>query len=74
MENPVEVKPPGGNRVLVVLRAEEAREYVALALLDNLPLDLRYGPTITWVVGQLPALRTTGSTHVVSWFIASHTD
>ena len=74
VKDPVEVKPPGRNRVFVVFCAEEARNYIALALLDDHPLDLCHGPAITCVVRQPSKPRTTGLTHVVNWFIASHTD
>ena len=74
MKDPVEVQPPGGNRVFIALGVEKARNYVALALLQDLPLDLRHGPTITCAVGQPSKLRTVGSTHVVNWFMASDTD
>jgi hypothetical protein len=74
MEDPVEFQSPSGNYVFIVLRMEKARNWVTLALFDDIPLDLRYGPAIKRVVSQPSQPCTTGSTHVVSWFIASHTD
>jgi hypothetical protein len=74
MEDPVQFQSPGSNRVFIVRRMEEARNRVALALLDDIPLYLRYGPAIKRIVGQPSKLRTAGLTHVVNWLIASHTD
>jgi hypothetical protein len=52
MKDPIEVQPPGGNLVLIVFCVENTRNCVALALLNDLPLDLRHSPTVTCNVGQ----------------------
>lgn len=74
MENPIEILLPGRNRVLVVFGVEKARNWVTLALLDHLLLDLRHRPAITYIVSDASELPTTRSTHVVNWFIAWRTD
>ena len=76
MKNPVEVQPPGRDRLLVVLRVEHPREPISLAPLDDVLLDLGHSPTIESLVGESPDVRIPGpdSTHVVNCPIASNTD
>jgi hypothetical protein len=47
VKDPVEVQSPGGNHVFIVLRMEKTRNWVTVALFDDTPLDLRYGPAIS---------------------------
>jgi hypothetical protein len=70
MKDPIEVQPPGGNRLFITFCVEKARNRVALALLDDLPLDLRHGPTIARIVNKSSKSQNTGSNYVVNWFIA----
>jgi hypothetical protein len=74
MKDPAEVQPPGRNRVFVAFCEEKTRNCVTFTLLDDLPLNVRHGATITCIAGQQSKPRTAGSTHIVNWFIASHTD
>lgn len=73
MKDPVEVQPPGGDRVFIALCVENARNWVPLGVFDDLFLYLRHGPTIKCVFGQPSKPRTGGSTYVVNWFIAWRT-
>ena len=43
VKDPVEVQPPGSDRVFIALCMEEARNGVALALFDYTPLYLCHG-------------------------------
>ena len=74
MKDPVEVRLPSGNRILVIPRTKESRDTVSLALFDNLPLYFRNSPVGgSMIIGRLETC-VAGSTHVVNWFIASHID
>jgi hypothetical protein len=53
---------------------EESGNRVPFALFDDLRLDLCHGPTVRNIVSDISRLCITGLTHVISWFIASHTD
>jgi hypothetical protein len=74
MKNPVEVQLPSGDRILIILRMEKSRDCVPSALFDDLPLDLRDSSAVKSVVSELSKLCITHLTHIVNWFIASHTD
>jgi hypothetical protein len=74
MEDPIEVQPPGSGRFFIILCMNESGESIPSGLLDDHLLDLRHGPAIGSVVSELCIKRITGSTHVVSCSIASHTD
>jgi len=51
MKNPVEVQPPGGNRVFIVLRVIAPRDRTPfIPPLDDVPLDLGHGPG--WELGE----------------------
>ena len=54
VEDPVEVQSPGGNRVFIVLREENARNLVSLALFDCFLLNFCHGPVVKRVVRQPP--------------------
>ena len=41
-----ETQPPGGNRLLVVLRVESSGDPTLLISLDELSLDIRHGPGV----------------------------
>ena len=74
MKDPVEVRLPSGNHILVVSRVKKPRDTMPLALFDNLPLYLRNGPVIGSTIGRRLEMCVDVSTHVVNWFIASHID
>ena len=74
LKDPIEFSPPGRNLFSIDLRTDKARDWVALALLGDIPFDLYYGSAIGRIVCQPSKLYTVGSTHVVSWFITSRTD
>jgi len=74
MKDPVEFCPPSGNRLLITLRMEQSSNSVPPAAFDDLPLDLRHSPAIKTVVGEPSKPPIIGLTHVVNWFIASHTE
>ena len=74
LKDPIEFSPPGRNLFSIDLRTDKARDWVALALLCDIPFDLCYGSAIGSIVCQPSKLYTVGSTHVVSLFIASRTD
>ena len=49
MEDPIEAQPPGGDHLLVLLRAEKSGDRISLTPPDNIPLDLCRDPAIeTW--------------------------
>jgi hypothetical protein len=74
VEDPVEVQPPGGDRIFIILRVEKSREQIPFALLDDLPLDLRHGPAIESMVSQSCTKRISAEfTDVVNCSIASKT-
>ena len=74
MKDPLEVRPPGGNRLFVVLRVEMSGNYVPFSPLDDVPMNLSRGPAIessisassrmstagqlTWSTAQLPPTPT----------------
>ena len=73
MEDPVEVGPPGNNRLFIVLRVEEPRDSVSFTPLDDLPLNLGHSSAIESLVSESPKVYAAGSTHVVNCSIASST-
>ena len=74
MEYPVEVQPPTGNRLFIVLRVEMPRDYVSFTPLDDAPLNLGHGPTSESSVSASPGMSAADPTHVVNCSIASNTD
>ena len=60
MKDPIEVLLPSGNRIFVVLRAEESRGRMPFALLDDLPLDLGHSSGVKasgeWVTRRVYCL------------------
>ena len=54
MKNPVEVQPPSGDRLFVVLRVIMSGDHIPFTPLDDVPLDLVHSPDrelgeeITW--------------------------
>jgi hypothetical protein len=74
MEDPVEVQPPGGDRLFVVLRVEKPRDRIPFALLNDLPLDLCHSPAIGSMASQMcTKCISAGFTDVVNCSIASRT-
>ena len=74
MEDPVEVQPPGGDRLFIVLCVEKPRGHIPFALLNDLPLDLCHSPAIGSMASQLCTKRVSaGFTDVVNCSIASKT-
>ena len=55
MKVPVEVQPPGCDRLFVVLRVEEPGEPSSFTPLVDLPLDLDHGATVESMVNELPS-------------------
>jgi len=53
MKDPVELYPPSDNHLLVVLRVKKFGEETPFTLLNDVSLDLRYGPAIESVVSEL---------------------
>lgn len=75
VKNLVEFQLPSSNLVLIALRVENSRNMAAPPLFDGFPLNIRDGPDkVRFIVSKPAKLRTTGSTYIVNWFIASHTD
>ena len=74
MKNPVEIRPPSGDHLLVILRIEKSKGWISPTLLDDLPLNLRHGSALE--IGSVLGLERAPPyiTHVVNWFIASHTE
>ena len=46
MKDPIEVQPPGRDRLLIVLGVEESRDRISFTPLDDVPLDLGHSPAI----------------------------
>jgi len=74
-EDPVELGLPSGNYLLVIPRVKKSRGRIAPALLDDLILYFRDCPGSKGMISRgTRNYGTAGPTHVVNWFIASHTD
>ena len=58
MEDPVEIRFPGGNHFLVILRVEKSGECIPFVLLDDPPPDLRQRAAIGNIVNANEASRT----------------
>jgi len=43
-KDPIEVQPPGGDRLFIILCVDKSRDHVPFTLLDDLPLNLHDGP------------------------------
>jgi len=43
----VEVHPPGGDCLLIILCVENSSDHVPFTLFDDIPLDLRDGPEVS---------------------------
>ena len=52
MKDPVEIKLPGGDCLLVVLRVCKSRYQISSTFLDDLLLDSRHGSAIEGVVSS----------------------
>jgi hypothetical protein len=75
MKDPVEVRPPGGDRLFVALRMEKSRDRISFTPLDDLPLDLCHSPAIETTVSKSCTKSVfAGFTDVVNCPIASSTD
>jgi len=74
MKDPVEIQPPAGNRLFIVLRVEMSRDYVPFTPLDYAPLNLGHSPAIESSVSASPGMSTADPTHAVNCSIASNTD
>jgi hypothetical protein len=71
LEDIVEVQLPGGDLLFVVLGAEVSRDYTPFAPLDQLSVNVRYGPTIEYFSGR-SEMDAAGSTHNFNRSIAQH--
>jgi len=74
MKDPVQVQPPGRDRLFVVLRVERPRKPISLTPLDDVLLYIGHGPAIWNLVSEWSGVCIAGSTHVVNCPIASNTD
>jgi len=74
MKDPVQVQPPGGNCLFIVLRVEMSRDHIPFAPVDDAPPNLGHSPAIESSVSASPSMSTAGPTHVVNRSIASSTD
>ena len=66
VKGPVEVQPPGGDRLFVALRMEKSTNLISFTPLDDVSLDLGHSPAIESFVSRPPNVWTDGSTHVVN--------
>ena len=74
MKDPVEVQPPAGDLIFIVLRVEVSRDPISLALLDNVHLNLGHGSVIEGLVSGSPGeIFIAGAAHRVNCPIASNT-
>ena len=74
-EDPFKLGFPSGNGLLVIPRVEKSRGCIASTLLDDLVLYFPDSPgTKVMISRRTRNHNTAGPTHVVNWFIASHTD
>ena len=73
MESPVEVRPPTGDRLFIILRVEESGEHVSLTPLGDLRLYLCHGPAIESSVSEPPGVCIVDATNAVNCSIASDT-
>ena len=46
MKDPIEIQPPGCDRLFVVLSVEHSGGPISFTLLDDVALDLGHGPVI----------------------------
>ena len=53
MKDPVEVQPPGGNRLFIAPRVKMSRNHISFTLLDDPPSDLRHHPEMVSEVLKL---------------------
>ena len=60
MKDPVEIQPPGGDFLLVVLCVEMSRNYISFALFDDILLDLRYSSEIR---SKIPSMSYSSGCH-----------
>ena len=74
MEDPVEVQPPAGNRLFIVLRVEMSRDHIPFTPPDDAPLNLGHSPAFESSVSASPGMSTADPTHTVNCSIASNTD
>ena len=76
MKDPIEVQPPGGDRLFLILCVCTNRHYMPFPLLDDLPLDprCRGGSTVCGVVNEVPKMCVAAAARVVSWLVASCTE
>ena len=72
MEDPIEVQPPGSDRLFIVLCMNKSGETIPSGLLHDPLLDLRHCPAIGSVVSGSCTTCIAGSTHLVSCSIAPH--
>jgi hypothetical protein len=65
VKDPIEVLPPTGNRIFIVLRTEELRNRVSFTLLVDLALDLGHGSAIKtsgqWIIRRAHRLSNSRS-------------
>ena len=57
MKDSIEIRPPGSNRGLILLRVEKARDRISSVRFDDASLDLCHGPVIEDVVSELGTVR-----------------
>ena len=74
MKNSDKILLPSSDLVLIAFGEDESVQCIALALLDDLPLDLGQGSKIEIVCKWITPYGGSGLTHVVNPPIASRTD
>jgi hypothetical protein len=74
MKNPVEIQPPGIDRLVVVLLVETSRDHISFTPLHDVLLDLGHSSAVKSFVGGSSDIATAGSTHIVNCSIAPRTD
>ena len=52
MNNSIEIRPPGSNRVFIFLRVKDTRENISFIRFNDPPLNLRYGPATEGVLSK----------------------
>ena len=74
MKDPVEIQPPGRDRLFIVLRMKHPGGRISSTPLDDVLLDLGHSPVIGSSGSEWPGVCVAGSTHVVNCPIASNMD
>ena len=74
MKDPIEVQPPGGDRVFIIPRVEYSGGYISFTSFDYVPPDFRHSSAVEGSLSESADGCMNGSAHVVNCPIASSTD